>query len=197
MSRFIFWLNCLTLVPALLAGELRGVVCDMFGAPIDGAVVSAVDSNGKRQRATESRADGTFDIGGLPPGPYAVTFRKQGFHQKVVNQDVGSETRRITVALRHGQLFISKTSVIRGFYSSRQNMRPPPIIKTVAAFDSSISMTAKVSSNGAFTIQMTIPGEYLVGTADEHPGHTTKCRFGGNGDLFVDLVANTCVLVER
>jgi len=197
MSRVFVYLIFLAYIPALLAGEVNGVVSDMFGSPIDGASVSVVNTDATVQRTAASRVDGAFALGLLPPGAYAVTIRKQGYHQRLLQEVIDGQATTLSVALRHGRLFIAKVHVIRGAFPSRHRPRFPLTVKAVAVFDRSISVTATAAGTEAFTIRMSIPGDYFVGIEDEPPENRTKCRYEGNRDLFVDLTAKTCVLIER
>ena len=197
MSRVLLFSIFLCTIPALPGDDLKGVVCDLFGSPIDGTVVELVSADKTVNRVVKSRADGAFHIEMVPPGAYTVTFRKQGYHQKRYEQHIAGDTRSFTVGLQHGRLYIPKAHVIRGSMPRRQNLEGPSIVKAVAAFDSSIELAARVSTSGVFTLRMRIPGDYLVGVDDEFQENLTKCRYLGNGDLSIDLRAKTCVPVQR
>lgn len=181
----------------LLAGELVGVVCDMFGTPIEGASVRAVSADTTIERSARSRSDGAFDLGIVPPGVYTVTFRRQGYHQKVLSHFIDKESINMVVALRQGRLFISKAHVIRGSVPSDRRRRSPLTVTAVARFDSTVSSVGNVLRSGTFTIRVSIPGDYLVGLEDEIPDRLTKCRYAGNRDLSVDLAKKNCVPAGR
>ena len=59
-------------------GTLRGQVTDPSGAVVTNAQVSAVGSAGQKSSA-KTTANGTYEIGGLPPGQYTVTAKAPGF----------------------------------------------------------------------------------------------------------------------
>ena len=63
-------------VAALAAGSIYGAVLDESGAPIDGAVVSAL--GGATAFAVTDRA-GQYRLTELPPGPYVVRAHRDGF----------------------------------------------------------------------------------------------------------------------
>jgi hypothetical protein len=65
-------------VAAALPGAIYGVVLDEAGAPIDGAVISAL--GGATAFGVTDRA-GQYHLGQLPPGPYVVRAHREGFAQ--------------------------------------------------------------------------------------------------------------------
>jgi len=60
-----------------------GLVRDAANRPI--ADVEIIVRDGEKQLTRRSDAQGEFTIGDVPPGPYAVWFRAQGFHSVVYN----------------------------------------------------------------------------------------------------------------
>jgi hypothetical protein len=65
-------------VAAALPGAIYGVVLDEAGAPVDGAVISAL--GGATAFAVTDRA-GQYHLAQLPPGPYVVRAHREGFAQ--------------------------------------------------------------------------------------------------------------------
>lgn len=57
-------------------GRIHGVVRDGAGAPLGGAMVSAL---GPTMAFAVTDANGRFELAGLPPGPYMVRAHRQGF----------------------------------------------------------------------------------------------------------------------
>src|SRR5260370_31479769 len=64
--------------------KLKGVVMDPQGAVISGATVSATNSKTGISRSAQTESQGRYQIPALPPGPYQVSFAKQGFAKEVV-----------------------------------------------------------------------------------------------------------------
>ena len=60
------------------AGTISGTVCDLSGTAIVGAAVEAQNSHTKVIYSAASAATGTFTIGHLPAGKYAITVKMQG-----------------------------------------------------------------------------------------------------------------------
>ena len=58
-------------------GEVRGRVTDAEGAPLDGAIVSALGT--ARVAVTACDAEGRFDLRSLPAGPYLLRAHLEGF----------------------------------------------------------------------------------------------------------------------
>ena len=60
------------------SGTISGLVCDMSGVAIPGAAVEAQNAHTKVIYSASSGATGTFTIGHLPAGKYAITVKMQG-----------------------------------------------------------------------------------------------------------------------
>jgi len=104
-------------LPAALAqettGGITGTVLDSSGAVIPGAQIEITGENLVGVRRTESGADGTYTVYGLPPGRYSVTVTAQGFVKTTrdgilvavgqlprvdITLDVGQVTEAVTVS---------------------------------------------------------------------------------------------------
>jgi len=89
-----------TRVAAVLPGSIQGIVLDETGAPVPGAMVSAV---GASHALAETDRGGHFELRSLSPGPYLVRAHLTGFvgsRGQVV--DVRPSTRvTSSIALRH------------------------------------------------------------------------------------------------
>jgi hypothetical protein len=60
-------------------GAVTGRVLDGAGAPVSGAAVAVVGSDGPhRDIAARTAEDGSFRLGGLPTGPVVLEARKGG-----------------------------------------------------------------------------------------------------------------------
>ncbi|HEY4050602.1 MAG TPA: TonB-dependent receptor [Acidobacteriaceae bacterium] len=76
-----------------VSGELTGIVGDSSGAVIPQASVTVKNSDNNQQRTALSDESGTFRVGNLPDGAYAVRVHKDGFTDAsytTVNIAVGS-----------------------------------------------------------------------------------------------------------
>jgi large repetitive protein len=69
---------CLVFLPSAVAfgssGGVSGVVTDLAGAPLAGISVQVNDTDGSFATSTITDATGSYGVGGLPPGDYAVVF---------------------------------------------------------------------------------------------------------------------------
>ena len=112
MSRFIAGL---AIASALAVGICRaqlgtatisGVVTDSSGAAVAGASISAVNSETGFRRQTLSNTLGQYNLPGLAPGGYDLTFEFQGFkkaEQKGLTLQV-DQNARIDIGLEVGQI---------------------------------------------------------------------------------------------
>jgi iron complex outermembrane recepter protein len=79
---------------------LRGQVADAAGRPVAGAQVSVLEL----QRGTRTLRDGSFLIGGLPPGPCTVRVAARGYAALVRRLDRCAEAGTLTLAERSFEL---------------------------------------------------------------------------------------------
>jgi len=93
------------------SGDIRGTVTDPSGALIPGVLVTVMNTDTGVSKDFTTNSDGLYDTNSLVPGPYTVTFTKDGFEQLVrgpitlevgfttVNAQlkVGSTTQQVTV----------------------------------------------------------------------------------------------------
>src|ERR1700683_4459109 len=89
---------------AQATAQIHGVVQDMSGAAIPGAMVKATQTETGISRTVTSEADGGYVISNLPLGPYQIEVNKEGFAtivQMGVVLQVGSDPA-IPIALKVG-----------------------------------------------------------------------------------------------
>lgn len=111
------WLNLVALAAGLACGAvatraqssaatLAGTVSDERGAVITGVEVAAVSKETGARRTSTTNGDGYFVISPLPPGPYTVTARRQGFATVEVKGVVlnVNDQRSLQIQLRVGEI---------------------------------------------------------------------------------------------
>jgi TonB dependent receptor/Carboxypeptidase regulatory-like domain/TonB-dependent Receptor Plug Domain len=90
------------LVPSLLfaqrLAQLSGTVVDTSGGAIAGATLQVRNADGTAQLTTQSGANGSFTISGLPAGNYRLVVFNPGFETKEI--PVSMETSEATAPLR-------------------------------------------------------------------------------------------------
>jgi hypothetical protein len=67
--------------PALVAGQLGGVVYDATGAVVRAVKVKAINEGTRQERTTETNASGHYVLVGLAPGSYTVEYEMPGFRR--------------------------------------------------------------------------------------------------------------------
>ena len=88
------------------AGDIRGTVTDPTGALIPGVAVTVLDTDTGISKDFTTNRDGLYDTNSLVPGPYTITFTKDGFEQLVR----GPITLEVGVTAVNGQLKVGSTS---------------------------------------------------------------------------------------
>jgi hypothetical protein len=83
-------------------GTIRGLVTDSAGGIIVGASVTVTDSLTKRDRVTETNAQGNYEMFGLNPGTYTVTISAPGMSKSEITNIVlnGSDTVSANAVLK-------------------------------------------------------------------------------------------------
>ena len=83
-------------------GTIRGLVTDSGGGIIVGASVTVTDALTKRDRVTETNAQGNYEMFGLNPGTYTVTISAPGMSKSEVTNIVvnGSDTVSANAVLK-------------------------------------------------------------------------------------------------
>jgi hypothetical protein len=68
-------------------GTIHGVVVNREGAVYEGVhiVLTQTDSTSPQVRTTTSDSNGGFDLTGVPPGPFKLTFSSNGFATQVIS----------------------------------------------------------------------------------------------------------------
>jgi hypothetical protein len=88
------------------SGDIRGTVTDPTGALIPGVTVTVMNTDTGISKDFATNRDGLYDTNSLVPGPYTITFTKDGFEQLVrgpITLEVGFNTV-------NGQLKVGSTS---------------------------------------------------------------------------------------
>lgn len=87
--------------PAHAPGAIVGMVRNQERAPVSGATVTAVRSDGRAIRATLSGSDGIYSFADLPPGTWSLTLQLDGYPEVTVPalQVVASKATRHDVVM--------------------------------------------------------------------------------------------------
>ena len=88
------------------SGDIRGTVTDPTGALLPGVTVTVMNTDTGVSKDFATNGDGLYDTNSLVPGPYTVTFTKDGFEQ-LVRGPITLEVGFITV---NGELKVGSTS---------------------------------------------------------------------------------------
>jgi hypothetical protein len=117
MRSFLLLLVAVCLFPIALAaqtttGTIRGYVKDQNGTAVSGAEITARNAETGVQRATTSRADGSYIVPGLAPATYELTVRNIGSspQQRRIIVQIGS-TLIVDFALQAGAVELQAVTV--------------------------------------------------------------------------------------
>jgi len=108
------------------SSRISGIVLDARGQPMAGAFLNVLHRMGAAPMSgagsTQVRPDGTFAVGGLPPGDYTLRASMMGNQEEIASADV-------TVAggdLSDVQVIATKLSTVRGRVAfDRDGAKPP------------------------------------------------------------------------
>ena len=91
---------------AVAVGSLAGAVTDQSGSSIPGATVLMTETDKATAHSTVSNADGRYNLGNLPAGPYRLEVQAKGFKNYVQNGIVLQVAENLTqnVVLQVGSL---------------------------------------------------------------------------------------------
>jgi hypothetical protein len=101
--RVAFLLGALSspIFPQAAVGVVGGTASDAAGKPVPEAEIVAHSLNNGTDRSTVTKADGTFLLANLEPGPYEVAATKNGFAKSSAHVDVAArQVARIDLPLQ-------------------------------------------------------------------------------------------------
>lgn len=129
------------------------------GIPYSGVRVTA--SSGARQYSTRTRADGTFDIGGLPAGSYHL--------DAAVRDTELVETEEDPIELEpHGcaenDLDVRDNTVVRGRLAVPPGRRNALTYVSAFTVDGTPAKESVMYEDGTYEIRGLPPGDYVFGT---------------------------------
>ncbi len=176
--------------------QIHGVVQDMSGAAIPGAMVKATQTETGISRTVTSEADGGYVLSNLPLGPYQLEVNKDGFATVVqmgvvlqVNSDpsipialkVGSVSERVSVEANSTQVETSSVGV--GSVVENQRVLDLPLNgrkpQDLIALSGAAVQTATSPSYGMNT-------GYKISVAGGNPDGVQYTLDGANHNNFFD-----------
>ena len=138
--------------------EISGRVLDATGAPIAGAVVSALSSSQDWQGAeTQSEADGAFTIEGVRDGRQILRAAKAGYATRTMDpplQVAGSPISGLELVLERGGAVTGRVIGIEPAELSQ--------VTVMAARGQSERAVGRVSHDGTYRVADLAPGEWQI-----------------------------------
>src|SRR5512146_2451104 len=92
----LFILGSVRLPAQEAGGTIQGTVRNATGDAMPGATVTVINRQTGTRRVLATRANGAFEITGLPPGPYAVTADLPGFRSVTQSRLLGA-SEKVTI----------------------------------------------------------------------------------------------------
>jgi hypothetical protein len=137
-----------------------------------------------------SSADGSYSVGGLPPGSYTVEATigdvpPQTLSVNVGDQPVKSADLRLPVVTVSGNILFEDGTPLRDARGVGNI-----VLTTVGGPDASEFSVLKVNSTGTFG-NLTEPGEYKVTLPSLGPGYVIKSITAGKLDLLKETLKVT------
>ncbi len=93
---------------------VSGTVLDTSGAVIAGATVQVLSANGTVQITTQSDANGSFIISGLPAGDYRLVVSNPGFETKEIPVTIGATEAPAPLRISLVVGFVSSSITVQG-----------------------------------------------------------------------------------
>jgi len=94
--------------------QLTGTVVDASGAVIAGATVLIRNADGAVQKTTQSDANGSFSVSGLPPGEYRLAVSSPGFETKELPVALGTAEAAAPLRISLTVSTVSTTVTVQG-----------------------------------------------------------------------------------
>ena len=115
--------------------QLSGTVVDTSGAVIAGAAVQVLSANGTVQATTQSDANGSFIISGLPAGDYRLVVSNPGFETKETPVTIGTTEAAAPLRISLAVGSVSTTINVQGREDSLVGIAESATQGTVGALE--------------------------------------------------------------
>ena len=146
------------------AGDIRGRVIDLFGAPIEGVtIVVSIGGNDVQRLVTDER--GVYQTSKLSAGRYIVTANLKGFLRTKSDAYVGpGEHLIVDLGLPPGRISpaLFQPEVVGIVRSTNRKPVVGATVTIISAFNSEIRVQAEADSSGRFKLQVPEPGQYVL-----------------------------------
>ena len=168
-------------------GTLRGEVQDASGGRIAGATITVQPKGSGLAAQATANERGEFRIGGLLPGPYAVTVAAPGFADASADVDVVVSTVRDITVVLNPEAPRERVNV----RAAASSITTEPI-DTASAVHQGVVMahdleTVPLAARSFANIAYLVPGTEPVEPSDPTKARITAVSFGGSSGLNVEL----------
>lgn len=164
MPRFGFTLVLIALLLAAASpthaqtGVVRGIVSDDADRPVPGARVSVVGTS----LATESRVDGTFELGAVPTGRQSVRVQRIGYRLATQTVDVSSGARASLRFVLGSDPLALEAVVVSGSFNPASKLESSTAITTF-----STQQMNEQAPRGVAELLKTAPGFQVMSNSGE------------------------------
>ena len=168
---------------------VSGTVVDTSGAVIAGATVQVRTGNGTVEMTTQSNANGSFSISGLPAGDYRLVVSHTDFETKEIpvtigtteaparlriSLPVGSVSTTVSVQGRDGDLVGIADSATQGTVGAKE-IEDRPILRSGEVLETLPGLIITQHAGGGKANQYFLRG-FNHDTAQISPFSSTTCR---------------------
>ena len=158
-------------------GSVKGKVKEQKGKALEGVIIRAVNAGGQDKiRETKSDSNGDFELNGLQPGDYSLTFEKPGFKRfstRKLELAAGDTLKlsRVIELSREGDPY----AVIRGAVFQGQGFTLPNASVTIERIDGGKKFKQETKSvdGGEFAFRVK-PDKAKYRISASHPGFQTS-----------------------
>jgi len=115
--------------------QMSGTVADTSGASIAGATVQLLSANGTAQTTTQSDANGSFLISGLPAGDYRLVVSNPSFETKEISVTIGTSEAPGPLRISLAVASVSSSITVQGREDSLVGIAESATQGTVGALE--------------------------------------------------------------
>lgn len=157
-------INNLMVYRALTDSIISGHVSDLFGKPIQEAVVRISNEHSDKVVELHTDSKGKYTAAHLQAGSYIIRVSSLGFYKEEVKLSLGAgEQKSANFGLVAGDLAdIPPAEIVGLVNSSDGNVVQNANVTIVNPFNQKVRLESLTNNKGTFIVQVKHPGQYVI-----------------------------------